>query len=75
MIKKIALFLLFFCYCPVALASAWDAFTACFNDFCNCGDSNATIREPWNDEDRDPFKRNRVCAPWNKDGGRDEHTW
>ncbi|MEA0970416.1 hypothetical protein Megvenef_00378 [Candidatus Megaera venefica] len=74
MIKKIALFLLFFCYCPVALASAWDAFTACFNDFCNCGDSNATIREPWNDEDRDPFKRNRVCAPWNKDGGRDEHT-
>jgi len=73
-IKKIALFLLFFCYCPVVLAGFWDAVGACFTDPCNCGLSDKTRWENWDDQRLNKGDRNSICPPWNKDGGRHDHT-
>lgn len=74
MIKKIVLFLLFFFYCPVAVADFWDAVAACFDDPCNCGDSDSTRWENWDGNRINKGKNNSVCPPWNKDGGRHDNT-
>ncbi len=74
MIKRIALFLLFFCYCPVVLAGFWDAVGACFTDPCNCGLSEKTRWENWDGQRWNKGNRNSVCPPWNKDGGRRDNT-
>ena len=74
MIKRIALFLLLVCYCPVVLAGFWDAVGACFTDPCNCGDSDKTRWENWDGQRLNKGNKNRICAPWNKEGGRHDHT-
>ncbi len=74
MIKRIALFLLLACYCPVVLAGFWDAVGACFTDPCNCGDGDKTRWENWDGQRLNKGNKNRLCPPWNKDGGRHDHT-
>lgn len=75
MIKRIALFVLFFCYCPVVLAGFWDAVGACFTDPCNCGISEKILWEDWDNQRINKGNKNSVCPPWNKDGGRgDDHN-
>ncbi len=73
MIKRIALLLLFWCYCPVAFAGFWSAVGACFTDPCNCGDSNSTRYENWDGQRWNKGKKNTLCPPWNKNGGRDNN--
>ena len=73
MLKKIILIILL--SIPVtANAGFWDALGACFADPCNCGDSNPTRWEDWNGQHLNKGKKNRVCPPWNKTGGRGAHT-
>jgi hypothetical protein len=76
-IKKIILIILLITITPIkANAGFWDAVGACFTDFCNCGDENKNREEYWNGIGNlyRTVDRNRVCAPWNKDGGRDNNT-
>ncbi len=73
MFKKIIL--IFLLSLPVtAQAGFWQALGACFTDPCNCGDPNPTRWEQWNGENINKGKRNRVCPPWNKTGGRHNNT-
>lgn len=57
-----------------ANASVWDAIGACFTDPCNCGDSNSTRWEDWNNQHINKGQKNRNCPPWNKTDGRNDHT-
>jgi hypothetical protein len=72
-LKRIILIILL--YLPVsAHGGFWEALGACFTDPCNCGDGNPTRWEDWNGEHINKGKKNRVCPPWNKGGGRNNHT-
>lgn len=77
MIKKIILIILLVTINPITANAGWlEALGSCFSDFCNCGDSNKHRDEIWNGLGNvyRTVDRNRVCAPWNKDGGRDDNT-
>jgi len=78
-IKRSILIILLLITNPITTANAgfWDAVGACFTDPCNCGDSDKTRKEYWNDVLRWPYRsvdRDSVCPPWNKESGRDDHT-
>ena len=72
--KKIGLLLILWCYSPIAFAGFWDAVGACFTDPCNCGDSNPDKTEFFDGEEIRTIKKNQVCPPWNKNGGRAKNT-
>ncbi len=62
------------CYSQPAFAGFWDAVGACFTDPCNCGYSEKTRYEYWDGELINKGKKNALCAPWNKAGGRNANT-
>ncbi len=74
MIKRVILFVILMLCTPVAFAGFWDAVGACFTDPCNCGDSNPTRWEDWDGQSLNKGDKNTLCPPWNKNGGRDDHT-
>ena len=79
MIKKSILIILLLMTNPITTANAgfWDAVGACFTDPCNCGDSDKTRREYWDNRVSQPYRsvdRDSLCPPWNKESGRDDHT-
>lgn len=74
MIKRTLIIILLLTYPKVVLAGFFDALGACFTDPCNCGDSNSTRWEDWNNQHINKGKKNRNCPPWNKTGGRNDHT-
>ncbi|MFK7967570.1 MAG: hypothetical protein AB8B68_00120 [Rickettsiaceae bacterium] len=77
MIKKIILIILLVTIIPIkANAGFWDAVGACFTDPCNCGDSNKRRNEYWDGPNNiyRTVDKDQLCPPWNKAGGRDDHT-
>jgi hypothetical protein len=75
--KKIIIIILLVTILPIKVnANFWDAIEACFTDPCNCGDSNKNRQEYWggNGNLHRTIDRNRICAPWNKESGRDNNT-
>jgi len=72
-IKRTILLILFCCYSQNVYASFWDAVASCFTDICNCGDSDGTRYENWDGKRYNRGKKNRLCPPWNKAGGRDDN--
>ena len=84
MIKKIVLIVLLLTANPITVnAGFWDDVGACFTDPCNCGDSTQR-EERWGGYNPDGTRNdtiiyrtvdgNNVCPPWNKGGGRNDHT-
>lgn len=74
MIRNIALILVFLCYTPSVSAGFWDAIGECFKDPCNCGDGSSTKYENWDGTRYNRGKKNYLCPPWNKNGGRHDNT-
>jgi hypothetical protein len=74
MINRIIAFTVIICLSCTANASGWDAFMNCLTDPCNCGISDKRRIEKWGDEDVYKGDKNYICAPWNKAGGRDDHS-
>ena len=60
-------------YSPTAMAGFWDAVGACFTDPCNCGLSDKYRNEYHNGSLARRVKKNYICPPWNKDGGRHDN--
>ncbi len=74
MIKNITIFCMFLCFWPLSSLGFWGAISSCITSPCNCGDSNSTKYETWNGVTYDRGKKNHLCPPWNKNGGRNNNT-
>jgi hypothetical protein len=55
-----------------AEANFWDVLWGCITHPCNCGGGERI--EQWNGTTYDRGLENNICPPWNKEGGRDDHT-
>jgi hypothetical protein len=57
-----------------AMAGFWEDVAQCFTDPCNCGLNPKDRYEYHNGSLIRQVKKDYVCPPWNKDGGRDNDT-
>ncbi len=76
MLRKIILLILLTIigYSPVAMAGFWSALGACFTDPCNCGLDPKYRQEYHQGSLIRSVKKNYICPPWNKNGGRHDNT-
>ena len=74
MIKNIILFFFIIGYFLPSFAGFWGGLSNCITDPCNCGISDKTRKEKWDGQVLNKGKKNSLCPPWNKDGGRHDNT-
>ena len=76
MLRKVIILILvtLIAYSPTAMAGFWSAVGACFTDPCNCGLSDKYRNEYHNGSLKRSVKKNYICPPWNKNGGRHDNT-
>lgn len=76
MLRKVIILILvtLFAYSPSAMAGFWSAVGACFTDPCNCGLDPKHRYEYHSGSLKRKVKKNYVCPPWNKNGGRHDNT-
>ncbi len=71
-LKKLLIFLLIFCFTFEAHAGFFGGLFACLSNPCNCFGGDRI--EHWGDQKINRGPENKLCAPWNKGGGRNDHT-
>ena len=74
MLRKFLVLLILITYNSSAMAGFWSAVGACFTDPCNCGLDPKYRNEYHNGSLKRTVKKNYICPPWNKNGGRHNNT-
>lgn len=71
-LKKLLVFLLIFCFTFEAHAGFFGSLIACLTNPCNCFGGDR--KEQWGHKEINRGDENKLCPPWNKGGGRNNHT-